>query len=104
MKSLGKHLQRLGVGAVLTGLAFSAGAGMASAQTWYNGPPPPPPRYERAPMRPGHVWQGGHWYRAGGRWVWAPGRWVAVARGHRWFPGHWVMGPRGRYWVDGRWG
>ena len=30
---------------MLAGLAFSASAGIASAQYW-NGPPPPPPRYE----------------------------------------------------------
>ena len=102
MKSFGKHLQRLAAGAVLTGLAFTAGAGIASAQ-WYNGPPPPPPRYERHPMRPGYTWEGGHWYRAGGRWVWRPGVYIAVAPGRHWVGGHWRFGPQGRYWVPGHW-
>jgi hypothetical protein len=104
MKSLSKHLQAVGAGVVLTGLAVSFSTGLASAQPWYNGPPPPPPRYERHPMRPGFVWENGHWNRAGGRWVWGPGRYIAVAPGRHWIPGHWRMGPQGRYWVGGHWG
>ena len=103
MKFFGKHLQRIGAGVVLTGLTFSLGAGIASAQ-WYNGPPPPPPRYESHPMRPGYAWEGGHWYRAGGRWVWAGGRYVAGVPGRHWIAGHWRMGPQGRFWVAGHWG
>ena len=102
MKSFSKHLQQVGAGVVLTGLAFSLGAGIASAQ-WYNGAPPPPPRYERHPMRNGYVWENGHWNRAGGRWGWGPGRYVVMAPGRHWVGGHWRMGPQGRYWVAGHW-
>lgn len=103
MKSFGKLLQHLAAAAVLTGLTFAAGAGVASAQQWYNGPPPPPPRYEVHRARPGFTWEGGHWYRAGGRWVWQPGTYVAVRPGGHWVRGHWRVGPRGRYWVPGHW-
>jgi hypothetical protein len=104
MKLPRKHLQKLGVGILLSGLAFSASAGLASAQ-WYNGPPPPPPpRHENHMMRPGHAWDNGHWRRAGDRWVWVPGRYVAMVPAHHWIAGHWRMGPQGRFWVDGHWG
>lgn len=103
MKSCGKLLQHLAAAAVLTGLTFAAGAGVASAQQWYNGPPPPPPRYEAHRVRPGYTWEGGHWYRAGGRWVWQPGVYLAVRPGGHWVRGHWRVGPRGRYWVPGHW-
>lgn len=103
MKSCGKLLQHLAAAAVLTGLTFAAGAGVASAQQWYNGPPPPPPRYEAHRVRPGYMWEGGHWYRAGGRWVWQPGVYVAVRPGGHWVRGHWRVGPRGRYWIPGHW-
>jgi hypothetical protein len=102
MKSFGKHVQRLTASVILAGAAFTAGAGIASAQ-WYNGPPPPPPRYEAHPMRPGRSWEGGHWYRSGGRWVWQPGVYVTVAPGRHWIAGHWRFGPQGRYWVAGHW-
>jgi hypothetical protein len=104
MKLFRKHLHTLGVGVLLSGLAISATAGLASAQPWYNGPPPPPPRYENHGMRAGYAWEGGHWRRANGRWVWASGRYVTMAPGLHWVTGHWRMGPQGRYWVDGHWG
>jgi hypothetical protein len=103
MKSLRTHLQRVGAGVVLAGLAFSASAGFASAQPWYNGPPPPAPRFERHVYRAGYVWENGHWYRGGAGWVWGPGRYVGVAPGRHWIPGHWRFGPQGRYWITGHW-
>jgi hypothetical protein len=103
MNFFSKHLQQVGAGVVLAGLAFSFSAGLASAQRWDNGPPPPPPRYERHPMRSGFAWENGHWNRVSGRWAWAPGRYIAATPGHRWISGHWRMGPQGRYWVEGHW-
>lgn len=102
MKSYTTSLQRLGAGIVLTGLAFAAGAGIASAQ-WYNGPPPPPPRHERVVVREGYVWEAGHWARRDDRWVWMPGHYVAANPGRHWVTGHWRMGPQGRFWVEGHW-
>ncbi|HEV8021087.1 MAG TPA: hypothetical protein VGP41_07475 [Candidatus Lustribacter sp.] len=103
MKSFGKHLQRLGAGAALTGLVFTGSPGFATAQVWYGGPPPPPPRYEPHPDRPGYVWRTGHWYRTGDRWAWSAGPYIVVNPGRHWVDGHWRYGPQGRYWVDGHW-
>ncbi len=102
MTSFRTNLNRIWTGLMLAGLAFSAGAGTASAQYW-NGPPPPPPRYEHHVLGRGYVWEGGHWRRVAGRWVWAPGRPVAVAPGRHWIGGHWQMTPRGRIWIEGHW-
>lgn len=102
MNSFSKHLHKFGAGVLLSAAAFSASAGIASAQ-WYNGAPPPPPRHESHAMRAGFAWENGHWARRASRWVWIPGRYMAMAPGRHWVAGHWRRGPQGRFWVDGHW-
>ncbi len=102
MTLFAKSIHRLAASALLAGIAFSASAGNASAQ-WYHGPPPPAPIRERIVVRPGYVWESGHYRRAGMRWIWVPGRQIAVVPGRHWVSGHWAYGPYGRRWIDGHW-
>ncbi|MGV7247146.1 YXWGXW repeat-containing protein, partial [Caballeronia sp. M23-90] len=52
----------------------------ASAQTIIVAPSaPPPPRVEVVPaVRPGYVWDAGHWRWAGRGYEWVPGHWRPV--------------------------
>ena len=69
-------------------------------------PGPPAARVEVIGVAPSplHVWDPGHWVRAGNGWDWVGGHWIAAPyRGARWVPGRWVRRHGEWFWVDGRW-
>lgn len=82
MKSLRQTIQRFAAGAVMAGLAVTAGAGAASAQPHRGAPPP---RFERHHDRYAFAWHARRWHRH-----WIRGHWAFGPYGRRWIPGHWV--------------
>jgi len=69
-------------------------------------PGPPAARVEVIGVAPSslHVWDPGHWVRAGREWEWVPGHWIVASRpGAAWVPGHWVRRHGDWFWVEGHW-
>jgi hypothetical protein len=96
-----KAIRKVVIAAALT----AASTASAFAQEVIIAPSAPPaPRVEVAPgVRPGYVWDGGHWRWAGHGYAWEPGHWRAVRVGYHWAPGHWGRRGPNWVWVEGHW-
>jgi hypothetical protein len=68
-------------------------------------PPPPLVEVIPVSPGPDYVWAPGCWSWNGGAWIWIGGGWhYPVRPGHVWIGGHWGGHGRGHVWVSGHWG